>query len=385
MRLPSDGLLHKRFSVQETILSVSRFPLAREVFLGLISLWFSLLWAGCTPSPMLKYDRKTPPAALVPIAYAGISDERARFREIFCAIQQNHGSRFPDDRPCEQALHRLSGEPVPEGKFVNLGNARLPMRFVIIPGLLEECVADFIQPFSDARPHLDSLGFKTDLIMVSGLGGSAQNASQIREAVASMALTPDEKLVFIGYSKGAADVLEALVRYPELSSLTSVVVTLAGVVSGTPIADDLPEVLKKFADQMFQGKCRPGEGQAFESLSRKARLAWLSDNRLPASVRYYSLAAFADREHISLILRPSYDNLSLIDPLNDSQVIFHDALVPGGALLGYLNADHWAVALPFNREHPTLASVFITRNSYPRETLLEAIARFVEESLLGGQ
>jgi len=45
-------------------------------------------------------------------------------------------------------------------------------------------------------------------------------------------------------------------------------------------------------------------------------------------------AAFADRENISLILRPSYDKLSLVDPLNDSQVVFHDALVPGGALLG---------------------------------------------------
>jgi hypothetical protein len=334
---------------------------------------------------MLKYDRATPPTVLVPITYAGISDERARFREIFCAIQQDHGSLFPDDRPCDQALHRLSGEPVPEGKPVYLGKARLPMRLVIIPGLWEECVADFIQPFSDARPHLDSLGFKTDLIMVSGLGGSSQNTSQIREAVTGMALAPGEKLVFIGYSKGATDVLEAMARYPELSSRTAAVVTLAGVISGTPIADDLPEVLKKFADQMFQGKCRPGEGQAFESLSRKERLAWLSANRPPASVRYFSLAAFADRENVSLILRPSYDKLSLADPLNDSQVIFHDALVPGGALLGYLNADHWAVAMPFNREHPTLAGALITRNPFPREVLLEAIARFVEESLLVGR
>jgi hypothetical protein len=81
-------------------------------------------------------------------------------------------------------------------------------------------------------------------------------------------------------------------------------------------------------------------------------------------------------------LRPSYDKLSLVDPLNDSQVVFHDALVPGGALLGYLNADHWAVAMPFNRVHPTLAAAFVTRNAFPREGLLEAIARFVEESFL---
>jgi len=331
---------------------------------------------------MLKYDLQTPPTALVPIGYAGISDERARFREIFCAIQQDHGSQFPDDRPCDHALHRLAGEPDAPGKPVYLGAARLPLRFVIIPGLGEECVSGFIRPFSDARPHVESLGFKTDFIMVSGLGGSAANAAQIQNAIADMPLAPGEKLVFIGYSKGATDVLEAVARYPELRSRTSAVVTLAGVVSGTPIADDVPEFLKQIADQLFDGKCPPGNGEGIESLSRQERLRWLAGYRLPASVRYYSLASFSDREGISLILRPSYDKLSLVDPRNDSQVVFHDALVPGGTLLGYLNADHWAIALPFNREYPVLAETMITRNAFPREVLLEAIARFVEDALL---
>jgi hypothetical protein len=253
---------------------------------------------------------------------------------------------------------------------------------VIIPGLAEECVSNLIRPFSDARPHVESLGFKTDFIMVSGLGGSAQNAAQIQDAVASMPRTPGEKLVFIGYSKGATDVIEALARNPQLAAQTAAVVTLAGVVSGTPIADDVPELLKKLADLIMEGRCPPGYGRAIESLSRKERLTWLSTNALPASVRFYSLAAFTDREGISLILRSSYDKLALVDPRNDSQVTFHDALVPGGVLLGYLNADHWAVALPFNREHSALASTLITRNAFPREVLLEAIVRFVEESLL---
>jgi len=57
--------------------------LPRMLTVGLISIWFCLLWAGCAPSPMLKYNRETPPTVLLPIGYAGISDERARFREIF--------------------------------------------------------------------------------------------------------------------------------------------------------------------------------------------------------------------------------------------------------------------------------------------------------------
>jgi pimeloyl-ACP methyl ester carboxylesterase len=340
---------------------------------------------ACTPSPMTPYSLDTPPITLVPVRYAGITDDRARFREIFCVVQSDHGSRLPDARPCEEALHRLADEPEASGRPVYMGPARLPLRLVIIPGLGGECFSKFIQPFSDARPHVESLGFKTDMIAVGGLTGSAQNAEQIRDAVAGMPLSPGEKIVFIGYSKGATDILEATVRYPELADRTAALVTLAGVVGGTPIADDLSDFLKQFADRLFEGKCAPGRGRAFESLSREKRLNWLSANRLPESLQYFSLAAFAARDDISFILRPSYDKLALVDPRNDSQVVFHDALVPGSVLLGYLNADHWAVAMPLNREHPTLSRTLVTRNAFPREVLLEAIARYIEESLLDGQ
>ena len=97
---------------------VSRFWVRRELCIGVTLVWFTLLGAGCAPSPMLKYDLQTPPTALVPIGYAGISDGRSRFREIFCAIQQDHGSRLLNDRPCDQALHRLAGEPDATGKPV---------------------------------------------------------------------------------------------------------------------------------------------------------------------------------------------------------------------------------------------------------------------------
>lgn len=340
----------------------------------------SMLAAGCTSGPTIRYDM--PPAALVPIRYAAIADERARFREIYCAIRQDHGSSLPDDRPCDRALHRLPGEAGPSGRPVYLGPARLPLRFVVIPGLAEECVASLIRPFTDARPHVETLGFKTDFIMVGGLAGSAQNAAVIHAAVQRLPIAPDERLVFIGYSKGATDVLEAVERYPGLAERTAAVVTLAGVVSGTPMADDVPAVLERVADLVMEGRCPPGSAAAIESLSRRERLTWLAGHALPDTVRYFSLAAFTDRDNISLILRSSYDTLALVDPRNDSQVTFHDALVPGGALLGYLNADHWAVALPFNREHPVLADTLINRNAFPREVLLEAIVRFVEDALL---
>jgi hypothetical protein len=32
-------------------------------------------------------------------------------------------------------------------------------------------------------------------------------------------------------------------------------------------------------------------------------------------------------------------------------VIFYDQVVPGSALVGYVNADHWALAVPIARTH----------------------------------
>jgi len=62
-------------------------------------------------------------------------------------------------------------------------------------------------------------------------------------------------------------------------------------------------------------------------------------------------------------------------------MIFYDEVVPGSTLVGYLNADHWAVAVPINRTHPTIASLLVTQNAYPREGLIEALMRFIEEDL----
>ncbi len=95
-----------------------------------------------------------------------------------------------------------------------------------------------------------------------------------------------------------------------------------------------------------------------------------------------SLVAFARREDISTILQSSYDRLALIDPRNDSQVIFYDAIIPGSTLLSFVRADHWAVAMPFSQDAPLLSAVTIDKNEFPREVLLEEIIRIVEENLL---
>ena len=78
---------------------------------------------------------------------------------------------------------------------------------------------------------------------------------------------------------------------------------------------------------------------------------------------------------------PTHWKLAQIDPRNDGQVVYSDQIVPGATLLGFLNADHWAVVMPIGRSHRLIGSTLVNHNDYPREALLEALLRYVEEDL----
>ena len=112
------------------------------------------------------------------------------------------------------------------------------------------------------------------------------------------------------------------------------------------------------------------------------RKAWLADNTLPEHIRYYSVIAFPDRENISNGLQRFHRKLGeLKDGRNDSQVVFYDQVIPGSTILGFFNADHWAMSVPIARQHEITQAVFADQNDFPREIALEAILRYIEEDL----
>ena len=121
---------------------------------------------------------------------------------------------------------------------------------------------------------------------------------------------------------------------------------------------------------------------AVHDMRPATRQKWLAANKLPEHISYYSVATFPDPEHMSSILKSSYRKLGKIDARNDSQLIFYDQLIPASTLVAYVNADHWALAVPIARNHSFVGSMFTTQNQYPREALFEAILRYVEEDLV---
>ncbi|HSA79659.1 MAG TPA: hypothetical protein VLE23_02475 [Geminicoccaceae bacterium] len=341
----------------------------------------ALIAGGCGSDPMLSYETGTPPLVLTTIANAGIVDGRGRFREIFCGLSTDHGTDLPYHRPCDEALHRLDGEPPLTGRPVNLGQATVPLDVVVVPGLGAACFPDIATPFASAMDHLRDLGYKAEILWVEGVSGSQRNAELIRNA-ARAAEPGGPPVVLVGYSKGAPDILEALVRYPKITSRVAAVVSIAGAVNGSPLAEGASTTMLEAIQSLPGASCDDGDLAAIESLRRKERLDWLATYELPTQIRYYSVASFTDRDNISSILRGSYDDLSLLDPRNDSQVLYYDQIIPGSVLLGYLNSDHWAVALDIASTLPTVADLLVTRNEFPRDIMLEAIVKQIEEDLV---
>jgi hypothetical protein len=80
--------------------------------------------------------------------------ERARCREISCAVQKQHAFHVPDDPPYDQARLSLTPEPDPAAALVYLSNARLPVRRMIVPGLPEAYFSAFMPSFLDTRSHV---------------------------------------------------------------------------------------------------------------------------------------------------------------------------------------------------------------------------------------
>ena len=341
-----------------------------------------LLLTACSSKPLNPWTIDSPPHVLVPLADAGVDDQRGRFREIYCAVLESRGEEWPDYRPCEQALTWVSKEPPGTGQAVNLGESKQGLLMLVVPGLGWECIENWLDINKSLHSLLYSYGFGTELLKVDGLSSSAKNAGQIRDIIT--ALPPNENdhpIVLIGYSKGASDILEAIVSYPELHERVVAVVSAAGSIGGSPLANTVDQKDLNLMLRFPGSTCSEGDGSALESLRPATRRAWLASNPLPPEIAYYSLVTYPHPDRISSVLGGSYRKLSKVDGRNDSQVIYYDQMIPGSTLIGFVNADHWALAVPIARSHGFIGSTFVDKNDYPREALFEAVIRFVEEDL----
>ena len=362
--------------------SVSAHRLGRVAGL----LVFSAVLVACSSQPQVPFSYTLEPLSFEPGNTYNVTDGRARFREIFCAANEDHGESLPDYTPCEDALVRFDNEPEPTGIPVDLGPSSANLVGKMVPGLAYSCVKRWLNHDNSAPNHVATLGYETGFIQVEGIASSETNGDLIADYVSELGPEYNERpLILFGYSKGLPDIFAFLAQYPELTHRVAAVVSYAGAVWGSPLADEADEKQLRWLTMIPGAECEKKDSKALETLKPANRNAWFAEHTLPEHIRYYSVVSFPDPENISNGLQRFHRQLGeLKDARNDSQVVFYDQVIPGSTILGFFNADHWAMSVPIARQHEVSQAIFADKNDFPREIALEAILRFIEEDLESG-
>ena len=336
------------------------------------------LIVACSSMPPSTYGPDAEALLLMP----GVVDDRGRFREIFCTVLEQDPDALPDARPCDEAITVVGPAPAGTGRVVDLDRSDRHLVAAIVQGLGWDCFSGWLGLEDSIGEHLRTHGFDLTVIPVESLSSCDRNAELIRDTVMAMELDGDRpRLVLIGYSKGAPDILTAIVSYPEIRNRIAAVVGVAGAVEGSPAADGVSQSTLELLRHWPKAECPKGDRGAIESIQPAIREAWLDENPLPLEIPYYTLATCPEPDRISKVLKSSYKKLAKVDPRNDGMMLVVDQFIPNSSFLGCVNADHWAVSVPIARTRPKIAKRYVNHNDYPREALLEAILRFVEEDL----
>lgn len=331
---------------------------------------------GCVTGPRLADLQALPAPHLSPGAPPGVVDARAGFRPRFCAALASRDSHRsgPD---CESWLHRLDDEPT---AGVSSTARPVAMDVLLVTGAFSECFGQHARPFDAAVTELAGGPHRFRTVVVGGRSGPKHNAAQIAAHLEEHPPDMERPLMLIGYSKGATDIMQFLVDYPAQASAVDAVISVAGAVYGSPLADVFDGTYHLLFSHVPMNSCGTGDSGVVHSLRTDLRRQWLEDNALPADIRYYSLAAFTTRDRLARALVPTWRMLLRHDERNDGQLIPADALLPGSAVLGYVNADHWAVAMEIEKDlgfwaHRDSAAAF------PHAALLEAVLDHVGADL----
>jgi pimeloyl-ACP methyl ester carboxylesterase len=318
---------------------------------------------------------RLPQIAALPIGATTVMDARDSFADVFCGVLRHTPDRWD---ACERYLH-LAKSPTPamvdpEDRFL------AGYRVLMIGGIFSRCLD--VTVFQDAAAHLsDKHAFTAEHLPVFGNGSSEQNAVLIKDYI--LRDTSTLPFILVGHSKGAVDLMEALVHHPEIRTRVKGLLTVASPVAGSRLVDGVPAELKALSDRFPEiGGCPLGDGRGYISLERSTRQRFFAAHLSSLNqLRSYSISAVASRADTSRILHGLWDYLAYYSLDQDTHVTADEAVMPGSRFLAQANGDHWAVASPVELTANEWLRERADRNHYPRAALLEAALRVIVNDL----
>jgi hypothetical protein len=303
---------------------------------------------------------------------AGTGNVSTAFGDVFCSVlkQKNPGggqwgscSRYIDSPGKEDA---------------QLGALSTKYRVLIVPGIMSSCVSD-TPAFEEGQAALKQNGMDVALLQVPN-DSSESNAKMIGQYVREHAANDARKYILVGYSKGTPDIQVALAQEQGVMEHVAAFITVAGASGGSPVADLMPQAAEKYMKMNPVKSCQGDLSTGFKSLQREARREFLAAHP-SAGVPTYSLIAKSDLTTTSKSLLEMWRVLSTYGDTEDGQLLKDDAIAPGAKFLGAALADHFAVALPFDKSTDAAIRSGMDKAAYPRAALLEALVRYVTAEL----
>ncbi len=296
-----------------------------------------------------------------------------QFADIFCSVLKQKNPDEGDWGGCNQYIEGTGHDDV------KLADIPTNFRVLIVPGFMSSCFSDSPAFLEGQKPLRERYHLTVDLLPVPN-DPSDENAKLIGNYIREQSKTDPRKFIVVGYSKGAPDVQVALAKEEGVAAHVAAFVSVAGAIGGSPIADALPGQFDKWINQYSLKGCQGDIAAGFKSLQRAARRAFLAS--YPTTpVPAYSIIAKSAKDTTSKALLQTWQLLTSYSPVEDGQLLRDDAIVPGSKFLATALADHFAVALPFDKSSDSAIRSGMDKTKYPRGALLEAIVRFVTADL----
>jgi hypothetical protein len=323
-----------------------------------------------------------PRALLTPLRHTNLIDRRLDYARLFCGLLMAHlnSSEWGE---CGRYLE-LPGQIQPDP----IASFTTAYRILVVPGAFSDCAEKTAPAFQPGIDHLirehqiDAFGFT-----YGGFYDATESGKRLADHIDLQWKINQRPFILVGYSKGAADALEAFVQLSDASTKIAALISVAGAVDGSRLPDLFSTLwrgpLREVEEALRQNRrcITPDDAIALRSLSRKQRMEFLEQHSFEG-LRRYSIAAAVPEAEVSRVLKPLWRRVSPYSIDQDSQVIVEEGILPRANVLGIAKGDHWAVAMPFSELNDDRIDRWVNKNRFPRTILLEAAIRLVVRDLL---